>query len=100
MHFIVIAYDDSDEQAPERRAAARDAHVESAKQLYSTGKWLFAVGILDDHGNPIGSMIVCDFPSAAALDEEWLGKEPYVVGGVWKTVTVNQAFVAPFCLKD
>ncbi len=99
MQFIVIAYDGTDQGALERRLAARDAHLKSAKEMFDGGKWLYAAGILNDDGKMIGSMIVCDFASRDEL-EEWLKAEPYVVGDVWKKIDVNRAQVAPFCVNE
>ena len=96
MQFIVIAYDGTDEKALERRLAVREAHLKSAKEMFDSGKWLYAAGILNDDGKMIGSMIVCDFPSREEL-EQWLKEEPYVVGSVWKKIDVNRAQVPPFC---
>jgi len=97
MQFIVLGYDGDDDAAPDRRAAARPAHLEAGRVLYEQGRWLYAAGILDEEGRLVGSMIVCDFPSREDLDEEWLDDEPYVLGGVWKRVEVRRAQVAPFC---
>lgn len=99
MQFIVIAYDGTDEGALERRLTAREAHLKSAKQMFDTGKWLYAAGILDDNGKMIGSMIVCEFDSRDELEQQWLEEEPYVTGNVWKKIDINRAQVAPFCLK-
>ena len=99
MQFIVVAYDGTDEGALERRLAAREAHLKSARELFESGKWLYAAGILDDDGKMIGSMIVCDFPSRDELERQWLKKEPYVTGNVWKKIDINRAQVAPFCLN-
>ncbi len=96
MQFIVIAYDDVDERAIERRLAARDAHLKQAKEMFDKGRWLYAAGILNDDGKMIGSMIVCDFPSRNELEEQWLKNEPYIIGNVWKKIEVNRAQVAPF----
>ena len=98
MQFIVTAYDGTDQGALERRLAARDAHLKSAKEMFDSGKWLYAAGILSDDGKMIGSMIVCDFASRDEL-EEWLKVEPYVVGNVWKEIKINRAQVAPFCVN-
>lgn len=100
MQFIVIAYDGTDEGALERRLAVREAHLKSAKEMFDSGKWLYAAGILEDDGKMIGSMIVCEFPSRDELEQQWLREEPYVVGNVWKQINVNRAQVAPFCVNN
>jgi uncharacterized protein YciI len=97
MQFIVIAYDGTDEGALDRRLAVRDTHLQLAKEWFDKGNWLYAVGILNDTGKMIGSMIVCDFPSRKELEEQWLKQEPYVVGNVWEKIEINRAQVAPFC---
>lgn len=96
MQFIVIAYDGRDEGALRRRMAAREAHLEQARDHFEQGRWLYAAGILDDEGRPIGSMVVGEFASRADLDERWLRHEPYVLGDVWAEVRVHRAQAAPF----
>ncbi len=96
MQFIVIAYDGVDEEAFERRLTVRDDHLKLAKQMFERGKWLYAAGILSDDGKPMGSMIVCDFPSRDELERQWLMIEPYVLGNVWKEIKINRAEAAPF----
>ena len=96
MHFIVIAYDGSDEKATERRIAVREDHLKEAKEMFNTGKWLYAVGILNDDGVAIGSMIVCDFPSKEELEEQWLKREPYIIGNVWENIVIKRAQLPPF----
>ena len=98
MQFIVIAYDGTDEKALERRMAVREAHLAGAKAFFETGRWLYAVGILNDDGVMIGSMIVCDFESREALEKDWLQDEPYVTGKVWEKIDIHRAAVAPFLM--
>ena len=100
MQFIVIAYDGTDEKAYERRLAVREDHLKSAKELYDTGKWIYAAAILNDDGKMIGSMIVCDYQSREELQEQWLNNEPYIKGNVWKRIEIKHAQVAPFCVKS
>ncbi len=94
MQFIVLGYDGTDNKALERRMAVRQDHLKLAQKMFDEGKWLYASAILDDDGKMIGSMIVCDYPSRAELEEHWLKIEPYVLGNVWKNVTVHRAMVA------
>ena len=96
MQFIVIAYDGTDDQAIERRMAAREDHLNNAKELIDSGKWLYAVAILDDAGKMIGSMILCEFASREELEAKWLINEPYVLGKVWEKIDIKRAQVASF----
>ncbi|SLM31563.1 conserved hypothetical protein [Desulfamplus magnetovallimortis] len=97
MQFIVTGYDGTDDGALERRMNVREAHLNMASEMHESGKWLYAAAILNDEGKMCGSMIVCDFDSREALESEWLNREPYVTGDVWKTIEIRQAMVAPFC---
>ncbi len=96
MQFIVIGRDGTDENALDRRMAAREAHLETAKNMHESGRWLYAAAILNDEGKMAGSMIVCDFESEEALREQWLDNEAYVKGNVWESIEIKRAAVAPF----
>ena len=91
MHFIVIAYDGIDDKAIERRKAVREEHLKIAKEMFDSGKWLYAASILDDAEKMIGSMVMCDFGSREELKEQWLNREPYVLGEVWEKININRA---------
>ena len=97
MQFIVFGYDGTDELALQRRLAVREKHLMQAKELYNQGKWLYAAALLNEENKMIGSMIVCDFPSRGALEDQWLSGEPYVLGKVWQRIEIHRAQVAPFC---
>jgi len=56
--------------------------------------------ILIGTGKMIGLMMVCDFPSRAELEKQWLKNEPYIVGNVWKKIEINRAQIAPFCSRE
>jgi uncharacterized protein YciI len=99
MQFLVIAYDGTDEQALDRRLAAREAHLKSAKDNFDKDAWLYASAILDDNERMIGSAIICDYASREELQTKWLDNEPYVKGNVWKTIDIKRAQMSSFCLK-
>ncbi len=99
MQFLVIAYDGTDENAMQRRLAAREAHLKTFKENCEKGLFYYGAAILSEDGRMIGSMIVCEFPSRAELDAQWLEHEPYVLGNVWKTVEVKRAQVPPWLLE-
>ena len=95
MQFIVRGVDGTDENALQRRMAARENHLAMAKKMYADKRWLYAAAILDEGGNMIGSVIICDFESEEALRADWLDREPYILGNVWETVEIVRAQVAP-----
>lgn len=96
MQFIVTGYDGKDNGVLERRLAAREAHLAMAGEMVGLGRWLYAAAILNDEGTMCGSIIICDFASREALENEWLKKEPYVLGKVWEKIDIRRAQVAPF----
>lgn len=96
MQFVVIAYDGTDEKALERRMAVRPEHLRQAERFHESGQWLYACGILNEKGDLIGSMIVCDFSSEEELRRQWLDHEPYVLGRVWQKIAVHPARIPPF----
>ena len=98
MHFLVLGYDGLDEGAIERRLSVRDNHLQGARQFLDDGRWLYALAILDENEEIIGSMIVCDFPSREELDRQWLDREPYIANKVWERVEVSRALIPPFVL--
>ena len=87
MQFLIIGKDGTDKKAMQRRAAAREAHLELGDQMEQSGTRWYGAVLLDDNNNMIGSMAVMDFPSEKEL-REWLDREPYMTGGVWESVEV------------
>lgn len=92
MQFLVIGKDGKDEKAMERRMAVREAHLKLGDEMEASGERWYGCVMLDDNGKMIGSMAVMDFPSEKELNE-WLKKEPYVVGKVWQTIEVYKCNV-------
>jgi uncharacterized protein YciI len=99
MQFLVIAYDGTDDGAPERRKRAREAHLKLGDELKASGNLLMAAAILDDQGNMIGSTLITEFKSRAELDA-WLRREPYVTGEVWKNIDIRPCRVGPSFAKS
>ena len=94
MQYLILGYDGTDEEALERRMKVREAHISLGDQMRDAGKMLYGAAILDDVGKMIGSVIICDFESRTELDE-WLEKEPYMTGDVWRKVEVKSCKVGP-----
>ncbi len=87
MQFLVIAYDGTDAEASERRAAARPAHIARVTKLKEDGHLRIGGAILDDEGAPVGSAAVFEFDTRAELDG-YLATDPYVTEGVWRDITI------------
>lgn len=98
MQFLVIGYDGTDDKAPERRLAVREAHLAGVTKMKEEGKAIFGVAILNEREQMIGSSLVVDFPTRADVDA-WLKTEPYVTGGVWKKIEVLPARIPPMFAK-
>jgi len=87
MQFLVICKDGTDKKAMGRRLAARQSHLDLGDQMEKSGTRWYGAVLLDDNNKMIGSMAVMDFPSEKEL-QEWLKREPYVTGRVWKSIEV------------
>jgi len=92
VQFLVTGHDARDSR--ERRLMLREEHIALARKLQAAGNLLYGVAMLDDEGQPCGSVLVAEFESRAGLDE-WLGREPYVTGKVWERVEVKYCRVGP-----
>ncbi len=96
MQFLVLGYDGKDEKAMDRRLSVREEHLKTFNEYYDKGIFLYASVILDDQGEMIGSMIVCEFESKQELHSQWLDNEPYVIGDVWQKIEIKRTQVPPF----
>lgn len=94
MQFIVTGYDGTDENAMERRLAARPSHIELGNKLREEGKHLYGVALLDEQDRMIGSVLITEFDSREELGK-WLEIEPYVTGKVWERIDVRPCKVGP-----
>lgn len=96
MPFMVLAFDHPSPEGPQRRQACRADHLKLGEKLYNEGKWLCAAAILNDRGEAIGSIIICDFPDLETLKSEWLNQEPYLLNQVWEKIQIHPIRPAPF----
>jgi uncharacterized protein YciI len=100
MQFVLIGLDGSDPEAPARRAAVREQHLERVKDAKASGELLYAVAMWDEGRERLkGSIMVFEMVSKEALDA-WLAEEPYVTGKVWKSIQVEPASVPPIFLES
>lgn len=94
MQFVIIAHDGEDDGALARRLAAREQHLALTAAAVKAGEQLVGAALLDDAGKMRGSVMIVEYPSRKEVDE-WLSKEPYVTGGVWKKIEVHPCKVGP-----
>ncbi len=93
---MVLAYDYLPPAGPERRQACRSEHLQLGENLYRERRCLYAAGILNEAGDLIGSLIICEFESRQQLEQEWLSREPYVLNNVWEKIEIRLIRPAPF----
>lgn len=98
MHFLITAYDATDEGALDRRMETREAHLETIARYKESGNILIGAAILDENDKMVGSSIIASFDSEDGL-HAWLEEEPFVVGDVWDEITVTKCAVGPSFLK-
>ncbi|WP_163268553.1 YciI family protein [Chelativorans alearense] len=87
MHFALICRDSKEAGTLEKRLAARDEHLERIHSMKAEGTIVDGGAILDETGEMVGSIVLCDFPDRAALDA-YLESEIYAREGVWKDIEI------------
>jgi uncharacterized protein YciI len=93
MQFLVIARDGTDQDAMDRRLAARPAHFERARKAKADGELLIGGAILDEHNQMIGSSLYVEVEDREALDA-WLAEDPYTKGNVWQDFEIHVMKIA------
>ncbi len=88
MHYVIHAYDSTDEAAMQRRLTARPLHFDRARKLKADGNFVLGGALLDPEGQMIGSMMLVDFDDETQL-KAWLDTDPYVTGRVWEKIDVK-----------
>ncbi|VTQ54629.1 YciI-like protein [Campylobacter jejuni] len=92
MLYVIYSEDVSD--SLEKRAAARPAHIERLKNLHEQGRVLIAgpTPAIDSEdpgaAGMTGSLLVVEFETLEDA-KIWADADPYVVAGVYKSVTVK-----------
>jgi uncharacterized protein YciI len=93
MQFLVLAYDNTDADAPARRQAHRPAHIDNINKAKADGHLIVGGAMLNDAGAMIGSALILDFADHAALDA-WLRADPFSVERVWDRFEITPYRVA------
>ncbi len=92
MQFLIIGLDGTDDQAQDRRAKARPDHIARGNELMDSGNLWYGAALLHEDGSMKGSMYFMNWQNRDQLDD-YLKSEPYVVGDVWKDITIHEANV-------
>ncbi len=91
--YVIIAQDGTDDNALDRRLGVRSKHLEGAKQLKEQNNFVMGGAMLNAEGKMCGSVMIVQFETKEEFDH-WYANEPYIVGGVWKTIEVKPFKVA------
>ena len=94
MHFIIIGQDGNDPEAQDRRMAARESHIAYSEIAVKSGEQVFAAAMLNGENKMNGSIMIVDFENIEAV-KEWLDKEAYVTGDVWRNIQIIPCKIAP-----
>ena len=91
--YLIIAQDGNDDEALNRRKEVRPIHLAGARKLKKNNNFVIGGAMLDDDGNMRGSIMVVQFATQEDF-QKWYDNEPYITGGVWKTIEVKPFRVA------
>lgn len=94
MAYLILARDDTDAEAPERRLAARDAHVAFITEEAKAGRLVLGLPLHDEAGRSIGSLMILDVPDREGLDA-YLAGEPFARQDVWQRIETHPFRIAP-----
>lgn len=87
MHFAIIARDSVAEGTLAKRMTFRDEHLERIHAMKAEGTIVDGGAILNQAGDMVGSVVLCEFPSRAALDV-YIESEVYFRHGIWASLEI------------
>lgn len=93
MPFLVIATDQTDSEALNRRLAARPDHLVNAKALEASGVLQLAAASIDGEGRMSGSVLVLNVPTADEA-RQIVESDLYWTSKVWGHYTIQEIRVA------
>ncbi|MCB4824014.1 YciI family protein [Roseicella aerolata] len=94
MGYAVLAYDGEDAEAPARRLAARERHLQVLAVWAGDGRLAFGTPLLAADGRAVGSLMILEVPDEAGL-RDYLAAEPFNNMGVWTRVETFPFRIAP-----
>jgi uncharacterized protein YciI len=87
MTYLVIAWDGRDPEAPQRRQAVREQHLQEIQPAVDGGVVQLGGALLDGEGNMIGSALIVEAASREELDA-LLQQDIYSRAGVWQAFEI------------
>jgi len=93
MQFLLVAYDADDDDALNRRMAAREAHLALVEENKASGHAKYGAALVEN-GKMVGSMMVLEYANKKELDA-WLEVEPYILQNVWVGISISECKIAP-----
>lgn len=94
MQFLIVAKDGNDDNAADRRQAARPDHIKYSDFAVQTGEQICGAALLGKNDEMRGSVMIVEFQNVEKL-QEWLDHEPYMTGNVWKDIDVIPCKIGP-----
>jgi uncharacterized protein len=91
--YLITAYDFTDTGALKRRMDVRPHHIDNIKEMKASGNFVVGGAMLNEEGNPIGSVMILQFETEEQLTA-WQQNEPYVIQQVWENVDIKPFKVA------
>ncbi len=95
MQFHITALDGTDDDAPERRRGAWQAHLDYVTERKAAGDFILGGSIIDDYGDHIGSSLFVEVVDRTELDR-WLKNDPFSIHKVWQTFDIKMVEIPPF----
>ena len=87
MLYAVVALDGTDDEAPARRAAVREKHLEGASALHAAGSMFTGGALIGDNGQMIGTLMVLEAESEEAV-RKLIESDIYTRQGVWQSYQI------------
>ena len=85
MQFALICRDGSDSALARKNSRAE--HLDQIHKMKAQGQIIDGGAILDNTGQMIGSIVLCEFPDRVSLDA-YLRDEAYMRFGVWQDIEI------------
>ena len=93
MGYVIIAWDGTDKDAPDRRVAARDRHLEVITRWAKEGRLNLGFPTFRPDGSTAGSIMFLDEDEVGV--KEYLSEEPFAREGVWQSYQARPFRIAP-----